>query len=178
MASPPQHNREQALDFMKTNPEYTFLTQNLDSKKYYAWKSRDDIVDDGHLTEYMLEHEPRRFYIDWEDYYPLETYDDYDCGELLTDAKSFLSEFATMQSGLIEICEKLTALGNTNCKMAITANIRDYEWRGEMLQKISAHCTFHGAYFKDYDDMLRSTAGTRECAWRDRPRTKQTSCQP
>ena len=71
MASPPQHNREQALDFMKTNPEYTFLTQNLDSKKYYAWKSRDDIVDDDHLTEYMLEHEPRRFYIDWADYYPL-----------------------------------------------------------------------------------------------------------
>ncbi|KAA0146144.1 hypothetical protein FNF28_07717 [Cafeteria roenbergensis] len=90
--------------FMASNPDKTFLTQSMGDWKYRVFDSPDDVDGDAHLTEYIVENSPRRFYVDFEDYFEPGTFSPEDIARLNeTDGKT--------TAGRLQINQQCPALG-------------------------------------------------------------------
>ncbi|KAA0178189.1 hypothetical protein FNF27_00043 [Cafeteria roenbergensis] len=150
--------------FMASNPDKTFLTQSMGDWKYRVFDSPDDVDGDAHLTEYIVENSPRRFYVDFEDYFEPGTFSPEDIARLNeTDGKTtagklqIFQQFPTLHGGYCELRDALQA--ETDMPFGIMpyigVNIRDYA-KGKNkkpMQKVSVHIIFYGMYFKDHASM-------------------------
>ncbi|KAA0178188.1 hypothetical protein FNF27_00043 [Cafeteria roenbergensis] len=149
---------------MASNPDKTFLTQSMGDWKYRVFDSPDDVDGDAHLTEYIVENSPRRFYVDFEDYFEPGTFSPEDIARLNeTDGKTtagklqIFQQFPTLHGGYCELRDALQA--ETDMPFGIMpyigVNIRDYA-KGKNkkpMQKVSVHIIFYGMYFKDHASM-------------------------
>ncbi|KAA0168215.1 hypothetical protein FNF28_02633 [Cafeteria roenbergensis] len=150
--------------FMASNPDKTFLTQSMGDWKYRVFDSPDDVDGDAHLTEYIVENSPRRFYVDFEDYFEPGTFSPEDIarinetdGKTTTGILQIYREFPTLHDGIMELRGALQA--ETDMPFGIMTyigvNIRDYAKGKDKkpMQKVSVHVIFYGVYFKDHASM-------------------------
>ncbi|KAA0166341.1 hypothetical protein FNF31_01565 [Cafeteria roenbergensis] len=149
---------------MASNPDKTFLTQSMGDWKYRVFDSPDDVDGDAHLTEYIVENSPRRFYVDFEDYFEPGTFSPEDIarinetdGKTTTGILQIYREFPTLHDGIMELRGALQA--ETDMPFGIMTyigvNIRDYAKGKDKkpMQKVSVHVIFYGVYFKDHASM-------------------------
>jgi len=155
-------NKDQALAFVKSNDQYTFVAQNLQTRLFYVFETPDAVeeVGDHHLCEYIRENQPRRMYIDYEDYFPLGTYTPDKIEETCEDLGVALEEFVGMKYAMDETMNALNRLTNTEAEDSpitpyIGINIRDYYHKKskQTLQKLSIHAIFYGFYFTNHEQM-------------------------
>ncbi|KAA0146085.1 hypothetical protein FNF28_07733 [Cafeteria roenbergensis] len=151
--------------FMASNPDKTFLTQSMGDWKYRVFDSPDDVDGDAHLTEYIVENSPRRFYVDFEDYFEPGTFSPEDIARLNeTDGKTTAGRLQIYQQcpGLGLGAKELLLALHEEADMVrgtimpyVGVNIRDYAKGKDKkpMQKVSVHIIFYGMYFKDHASM-------------------------
>jgi len=152
-------NKEDALQFVANNDQYTFVAQSLQTREFYALETPDtvDTLGDQQLCEYIRENHPRRMYIDYEDYFPIGTYTSDNIEEFGDDINVVLDEFAGVKYALNETMTALTTLATTDDPIVpyVGINIRDYYHKKskQTLQKVSIHAIFYGFYFTNHEQM-------------------------
>ena len=148
--------KQSALNRMSENPDYKVMVQTLEEPRgYYLYKSLEELKrqGDNHLSEYMTENEPRRFYLDFEDYYEPGTFKSID------DATKRILFGSHKNIGTL-ICEDVRQALNKYIKdedvyvaPRIDVNVRDYKIKDELKQKLSIHTIYYGAVFKNWEQM-------------------------